>query len=95
MQRTLLRLWQPRPCTPPRRPQASRKDYLALTDQVGEPDDPDDPGIPDPGVPTYKTTKVDIVAWLLLHGVDLDEGALDNLNKSELLALVQALLDDD
>ena len=40
-------------------------------------------------------TKATIVAWLLGHGVDLDEEALSHLNKAELLDLVDELTNED
>jgi hypothetical protein len=46
-------------------------------------------------VMTNSNTKAEIIAWLLDNGVALDEAALNSLNKSELLDLVEALLDDD
>ena len=57
-------------------------------------------GVPDPGegqpdnqniptVPSMSWTKIEIVTWLLDNGVTLGEPALSNLNKSELLDLVE------
>jgi hypothetical protein len=39
--------------------------------------------------PTQSSTKAQIVAWLLDHGVTLSEDALMNLTKDELLELVE------
>ena len=44
--------------------------------------------------PTSSNTKGEIVAWLLAHGVDLDEAALNELTKAELLVIVGELLND-
>ena len=42
--------------------------------------------------PDMSWLKADIVAWLQERGVDLDEDALNSLNKSELLELAENLL---
>lgn len=55
---------------------------------------PDDPP-PPPPVPSTGWIKADIVTWLLDNGVALDEDALTALTKSELLDLVEDLLDDE
>jgi hypothetical protein len=44
---------------------------------------------------TEANTKAEIVEWLLDHGVDLSESALNALTKAELLELVADVLDDD
>lgn len=46
-------------------------------------------------VPTSSWVKADIVAWLLLNGVAVGEPALSALTKSELLDLVEDILNDD
>jgi len=46
------------------------------------------------GVPTNASTKAQIVAWLLAHGVSFTEAALLTLTKDELLDLVADLLDN-
>jgi len=43
-------------------------------------------------VPLPTWSKAEIVDWLLDNGVELSESALGNLNKSELLSLVEAVL---
>lgn len=52
------------------------------------------PPAPEP-TPNDTWTKPAIVAWLQQHGVTLDDAALLQLTKAELLDLVAALLDDD
>jgi hypothetical protein len=46
-------------------------------------------------VPRSSWTKAQIVAWLAERGVTLDEAALDELTKAELLDLAADLLDED
>jgi len=57
---------------------------------VPDPVPPEEPRIPEDPQPTW--TKAEIVVWLLANGVALSESALENLNKSELLSLVEAVL---
>jgi hypothetical protein len=56
---------------------------------------PPPPPPPPPPVPAESWTKAQIVAWLLDHGVTLDETALMALTKAELLALAADLSDDE
>lgn len=44
------------------------------------------------GAPTEASLKADIITWLLENGVELDEPALTNLTKTELLSLVEDTL---
>lgn len=45
--------------------------------------------------PNDTWSKVTIVDWLLLHGVTLSESALMHLTKTELLALVADIMDEE
>lgn len=45
--------------------------------------------------PTASWLKADIIAWLLDHGVQLDEEALEQLTKAELLDLAADLVDPE
>jgi hypothetical protein len=47
------------------------------------------------GSVTMSSTKAEIVAWLLAHGVTLTEGALNQMTKGELMELVTDLTDDE
>jgi hypothetical protein len=47
------------------------------------------------GSVTSTSTKAYIVAWLLAHGVTLDEGALMQLTKAELMTIVTDLTDTE
>jgi hypothetical protein len=60
---------------------------------VAQPDNGEPQGIP--VVPTSSWTKADITAWLVENGVTIGEPALSNLNKSELLELVEDVLSPD
>jgi hypothetical protein len=51
------------------------------------------PTMPLPPPPTVANTKAEIVAWLQLAGVALSTAALMALDVSELLDLVQAIID--
>ena len=57
---------------------------LAAEPEIIEPD-------PEP-IPDSTWLKADIVGWLLDKGVDLDEAALNNLTKTELLSLAADVL---
>lgn len=60
------------------------------------PDPPDPPPEQEPvTLPGTSWTKATIVDWLVESGVDLDDDALDQLTKAELLELVDDLLDDE
>lgn len=50
------------------------------------------PRVDQGSAPTQASTKAQIVAWLLDHGVSFSEAALMNMSKDELLALVEAIL---
>lgn len=53
------------------------------------------PGAPKgQAVPSQSSSKAEIVAWLLAHGVSFTEAALFSLTVAELLSLVADLLDN-
>lgn len=61
----------------------------ATTLLEADPQSEDEPDEQEQPVPDMAWLKADIVTWLVDWGVDIDEPALENLTKTELLSLVE------